>query len=143
MIRFVNADDVLPLRSQYLRNGADIEACRFDGDDASGAFHLGYFIDEHVVSVASFHPQSLSDFSGSGVQLRGMVTAGEWQGKGFGNKLVNFAIVYIRGQNLNYLWCNARKAAYKFYTGLGFEFISPEFEIPGIGSHRKMYLKIR
>jgi ribosomal protein S18 acetylase RimI-like enzyme len=72
-----------------------------------------------------------------------MATAHSFQGKGIGNKLVNFAIVYLRGQHINYVWCNARQKAFKFYTSLGFEFISDFFDIPNIGPHKQMYLKIR
>jgi ribosomal protein S18 acetylase RimI-like enzyme len=72
-----------------------------------------------------------------------MATLESYRGKGLGNKLLNFAIVYLRGQKVNYLWCNARKAAFGFYLALGFEFISAEYEIPGIGPHKKMYLKIQ
>jgi ribosomal protein S18 acetylase RimI-like enzyme len=71
-----------------------------------------------------------------------MATATKYQGKGFGNRLLNFAIVYLKGQKVNYLWCNAREKAFKFYQSLGFEFISDSFEIPEIGAHRVMYLKI-
>jgi ribosomal protein S18 acetylase RimI-like enzyme len=44
-----------------------------------------------------------------------------YRGRGIGNQLVvNFAIVYLRGQKANYIWCNARTAALKFYVDLGF-----------------------
>ncbi|MBS1503675.1 MAG: GNAT family N-acetyltransferase, partial [Bacteroidetes bacterium] len=51
--------------------------------------------------------------------------------------------VYLRGQKANYIWCNARKKALKFYTNMGFEVISDEFEVPNIGPHRVLYLKIQ
>jgi ribosomal protein S18 acetylase RimI-like enzyme len=72
-----------------------------------------------------------------------MATAHAEQGKGYGNKLVNFAIVYLRGKGVNYIWCNARQKAFNFYQSLGFEFISETFDIPGIGPHKVMYLKIQ
>lgn len=72
-----------------------------------------------------------------------MATSAAHRGTGMGNKLVNFGIVYLRGQKVNYIWCNARKKAFKFYLGLGFEFVSDEFEIAGIGPHKVMYLKIQ
>ena len=83
------------------------------------------------------------DWAGTSYQLRGMATLPEYRNKGFGNQLVNFAIVYLRGQKVHYLWCNARKKSFSFYLGLGFEFISDEFEIEGIGPHKSMYLKIQ
>ncbi len=143
MIRFLSVDEVLPVRSEVLRGGKPLSECYFPGDRDVGSFHLGYFSEEELTGVATFHLQSHPRFPGAGYQLRGMATIPTRQKSGVGNQLLNFAIVYLRGQRANYLWCNARKAAYQFYLNLGFEFISDEFEVPGIGPHREMYLKIR
>lgn len=143
MIKFISSEDTLALRSPILRNGADPQLCVFDGDNDEFSFHLGYFIEDELVCVASFHQQGRDNFQGLGYQLRGMATQLSYQGRGIGNQLVNFAIVYLRGQKANYLWCNARKAAFRFYSGLGFEFVSEEFDIPNIGPHKAMYLKIQ
>jgi predicted GNAT family N-acyltransferase len=143
MIRFIDTEDTLVLRSLILREGIAPDLCRFDGDDEVDTFHLGYFKDNELVCIGSFHKQSRPGYAGIGYQLRGMATSFEFQGQGIGNQLLNFAIVYLRGKNVNYIWCNARKYACKFYLGIGFEIISDEFEIVGIGPHRVMYLKIQ
>lgn len=144
MIRFIQADDVLPVRNEVLRDGKlTLEQCRFPGDDAEGAFHLGYFDNEQLVCIVTFFPKNYEGYTGKGYQLRGMATLESHRSKGIGNQLVNFAIVYLRGQKANYIWCNARKKALKFYGDLGFEIISDEFEVPNIGPHRVMYLKIQ
>lgn len=143
MIKFISSEDTLAIRSPVLREGADPQLCIFDGDEDEFSFHLGYFIEDELVCVASFHQRERDGFSGLAYQLRGMATVFAHQGKGIGNQLVNFSIVYLRGQKANYIWCNARKAAFAFYSGLGFEFISEEFDIPKIGPHRSMYLKIQ
>jgi hypothetical protein len=144
MIRFIQADDVLPVRNEVLRDGKlTLEQCRFPGDDAEGAFHLGYFDKEQPVCVVTFFPKSYDGYTGRGYQLRGMATLESHRSKGIGNQLVNFAIVYLRGQKANYIWCNAREKALRFYADLGFEIISDEFEVPNIGPHRVMYLKIQ
>ena len=143
MIKFLPTKEVLPLRSKILRNGKITpENCTIDNDDVETSFHLGFLLDDEIVCVASFHQEKKDGFVGVGYRLRGMATNTNFQGKGYGNRLVNFAIVYLRGQTANYLWCNAREIAYKFYLGLGFEFISDSFEIEGIGTHRVMFLKI-
>ena len=144
MISFIAVDEVLPLRNKVLREGKlTNEQCRYTTDSLTGAFHLGYFINGALVCVASFHPQSHGSFLGEGYQLRGMATAEEFRGRGIGNQLLNFGIVYLRGQKVNYLWCNARKKALPFYLNMGFEIISDEFELPGIGPHYVLYVKIR
>ncbi len=143
MIKFIPVKEVLALRNEVLREGKlTLDECRFPSDLNEGAFHLGNFEENTLVSIASFHPQNVEGHIGKGYQLRGMATVPAFQGKGKGNQLLNFAIVYLRGQQINYLWCNARKVALNFYAGIGFEIISDEFDVPGIGPHHVMYLKI-
>ncbi len=143
MIKFITSKDTLPIRSAVLRDNLNNQLCHFEGDEKEGSFHLGYYDNEFLVCIATFYPQNRKDFTGTGYQLRGMATLPNHQGKGIGNQILNFAIIYLRGQKASYLWCNARKTAYHFYQGIGFEFISEEFEIENIGPHRTMYLKIQ
>ena len=144
MIKFITATDVLPLRSLVLRDGKLPPAdCFFENDDAEGAFHVGYFIAHELVCVASFHPVAYQTYPGKAYQLRGMATAPQHRGKGIGAQLVNFALTYLRGQQVNYVWCNARQVALSFYQSIGFEVVSAQFDVPGIGPHYAMYLKIR
>jgi GNAT superfamily N-acetyltransferase len=144
MIKFITGDDVLPLRNEVLREGRlTLEECRFHNDDAEGAFHLGYYVENELACIASFHLTNYEGYEGKAYQLRGMATTPGHRGKGIGNRLVNFAITYLRGQKVNYVWCNARKVAVQFYIGTGFEVISPVFDVPGIGPHYVMYVKIQ
>ncbi len=144
MIKFISTQDTLALRNEVLREGKlKPEDCVFINDDANDTFHLGYFFDGILVCVATFHKQQKDGFLGEAYQLRGMATQENYRGKGYGNLLINFAIVYCKGKKINYLWCNAREKAFKFYLSLGFEFISNTFEIEGIGPHKVMYLKIQ
>lgn len=143
MIKFIAVDELLPIRNEVLREGKlQPEECRFTTDTIEGAFHLGYYVGDELACVASFHPQAYGQFTGTGYQLRGMATIEKYRGKGYGNQLLNFAIVYLRGQKANYMWCNARKVAVAFYMNTGFEVISAEFDIKGIGPHHVMYVKI-
>ncbi len=143
MIQFITVDELLPLRNALLREGKlTDEQCRFPADSLPGTFHIGYFIDGKLVCIASFHAQAYGDFAGEGYQLRGMATVEEFRGRGIGNQVLNFGIVYLKGQKANYLWCNARKKALPFYLNMGFEIISGEFEVSGIGPHYVLYVKI-
>jgi GNAT superfamily N-acetyltransferase len=144
MIKFITVEELLPLRNTVLRDGKlTANECRFPTDTIDGNFHLGYFIKGELASIGSFHPQSYGQFTGFGYQIRGMATAEKFQGQGVGTKLLNFAIAYLHGQKANYVWCNGRKKAIKFYQDIGFEIVSPEFEVPAIGPHHVMYAKIQ
>jgi predicted GNAT family N-acyltransferase len=143
MIKFIDTEEILPIRKEVLRPGKlTLDECRFPTDKLPGAFHLGLYLRGQLVSIASFHPQNYGDYTGEGFQLRGMATIEEYRGRGFGNQLLNFAIVYLKGQKVNYLWCNARKTALQFYLNMGFEQVSSEFEVQGIGPHYVLYVKI-
>ncbi|MBC7745683.1 MAG: GNAT family N-acetyltransferase [Flavobacterium sp.] len=142
MIRFATTEEVLPLRSSVLRNGKPFEECKLSGDDEDDSFHLAETLHNELVCVATFHVRQYPAFAGKAFQLRGMATSPLYRGKGIGKQVLTFGINSIRNKQANYLWCNARKAAYSFYLSVGFDFISDEFKMPDIGLHRTMYLRI-
>jgi len=143
MIKFIDVEALLPIRNEILREGRlTPDECRFPTDKIDGAFHLGYYKDDELACIVSFHPQNYGEFIGKGYQLRGMATIEKCRGQGLGNQLVNFALTYLRGQKVNYVWCNARKKAVPFYHNTGFEIVSAEFDVPGIGPHFVMYVKL-
>jgi len=143
MVKFISKDDILPIRNEVLREGQlTSEQCRFPGDDQPESFHLGCFEDENLACIASFHQQNYQDYSGKGYQLRGMATLPAWQGKGLGKNLVHYALHHLQSISADYVWCNAREVAVRFYRAAGFEVISDAFDIPGIGPHYVMYISL-
>lgn len=143
MVKFILPEEVLPLRSMVLRNGKPFQDCVFDGDKAYDTFHLGYISDGQIRSIASLMRNDFFPGEGEGYQLRGMATHPDYGGRGYGAALINFAVEYLKEYNTNYLWCNARSTAATFYKKLGFINESPEFDIPGIGFHYEMRLKLK
>jgi len=139
-IAFIAADETLPLRSLQLRDGWELDRCRFDSDKMEEAFHLAHISDEEVVCILSLHPQNHEGLKGAGFQLRGMATHPHYYKRGLGKSLIEFAIQELKSKGVDYIWCNARKNAYQFYEKMGFKYMSDEFEIPTAGPHRKMYL---
>ncbi len=143
MIEYISAQETLPLRSKLLRNNAPLAACVFPTDEIAGAFHLGGFADGQLITVASFFPKQYQEKSGVGYQLRGMATDRDFAGKGYGAKLIDFAISELTALNADYLWCNARSSAIEFYQKKGFDLSSAEFEIEGVGPHYEMILNLK
>lgn len=139
-IAFITADETLPLRSLQLREGWELDRCRFDSDEIEGAFHLAHVVDDESVCVLSLHPQGYEGLKGEGFQLRGMATHPHYYKKGLGKSLIEFAVQELKSKGIDYIWCNARRNAYLFYEKMGFKYMSDEFEIPTAGPHRKMYL---
>ena len=138
MVKYISAEQTLPLRSIVLRNGLPEAQCVFPQDRIEGGLHLGCFAGDQLVSVATIFPEDHPEHGPRGFRLRGMASDPAFAGKGYGAKLINFAIDELTSANAAYIWCNARSSAAAFYTKLGFTMISEEFEIPGIGPHFNM-----
>lgn len=138
MIKRISRAETQPLRSRVLRNNKPPEECVLPTDDNQGIFHLGYFLDDRLICIGTFFPEDYPEKRLNGFRLRGMATDPDFAGKGYGAQLINFAINELRSAEAAYIWCNARAAATGFYTRLGFEVISEEFDIPGIGPHFDM-----
>jgi predicted GNAT family N-acyltransferase len=143
MIKFVPLTEVLALRSKMLRNGAPENECIFPTDQVNGVFHLAYYVNEiDIATVATFFPQNLDDAMGMGYQLRGMATDQAFFGNGYGANLIKYAVDYLKTAKAEYIWCNARTSAVDFYKKQGFQLISDEFDIPGVGPHHVMILNL-
>jgi len=143
MVKFILPEEVLPLRSLVLRNGKPLTECEFEGDRNYDTFHLGYVENDEIRSIASLMRNDYFPEEGEGYQLRGMATHPDFGGRGYGAALINFAVEYLKEYQTDYLWCNARSSAATFYKKLGFINESPEFDIPGIGFHYEMRLKLK
>ncbi len=142
-VRVISAVETLPLRQTVLRPGRSVAASQFPGDDAPATRHYGAFRAGQLLGIASLYLAELPEQPGvTAWQLRGMATAPEARGMGFGRALVFACIAFARENGARLLWCNARTTAAGFYRKLGFETLGEEFEIPDVGPHFRMILRL-
>jgi GNAT superfamily N-acetyltransferase len=143
-IRRICAKDTLAIRSEVLRPGREIEEAMFPGDGERETVHLGAFLDSKHVGVTSLYHAALPEHPeiAGAWQLRGMATMPEVRGKGCGHALLKASLKYATDGGASVLWCNARIEAAEFYRKEGFEVIGPQFEIPDVGPHFRMWLKL-
>lgn len=135
-LKTITAADTWTLRQSVLRPHEPIAALTYPGDSAPDSIHFGLCEPSgNLIGIASLYLESLPDQSGQGWRLRGMAVAPHVQGKGLGTKLLDRCRDHILGTSGDYLWCNARKSALKFYRNNSFQVISEQFEISGIGPH--------
>ncbi len=140
IVKQIDAKDTYPIRSEMLRKDLPLDSCHFDGDNEDSTFHLGAYINDKLASVASFYLKNNEKFSEEyQYQLRGMATLHSYQGQGLSQALLRTAFPIIKANHVKLVWCNARIAAIGFYTKVGFEVASEEFEIPGVGTHKLMF----
>jgi len=71
--------------------------------------HFGLFINSELISVISIFIKN------NEVQFRKFATLEEFQGKGFGSKLLAFIIDIAEKENRKRIWCNARIDKTSFY----------------------------
>ena len=139
-VRPITAEETIEIRWAILRPGFPRETAVFLGDDAPGTCHLGVFMDDRLVGVASLYEAALPDETASFLphQLRGMATLPEVRGSGCGRALLEGCQEAAKRAGSNLIWCNARRAAVDFYRRHGWEVCSEEFDIPTVGPHYRM-----
>jgi predicted GNAT family N-acyltransferase len=142
-VREISAAETIPLRHAVLRPGRPVETAFFPGDDLKSTRHFGAIRNGQLLCIASLFEAELPDEPGvAAIQLRGMATATEAQRTGLGRALVLGCVAFARQQGARILWCNARHYACGFYAKLGFEIVGDEFDIPDVGPHYRMRLKL-
>ena len=134
LIRPITAEEVRPLRHAVLRPGQAFEETAYPGDDAG--VHLGAFDgDDRLVGIASLYREDRPGGPAGGWRLRGMATEAGVRGTGFGAAVLAASIDHVAATGGTERWCNARLPAVGFYRRAGFEVVSDEFDVAGIGPH--------
>jgi GNAT superfamily N-acetyltransferase len=77
-----------------------------------------------------------------GWRIRGMATAPGARGKGAGAAVLDALLAYALAQGAQRIWCNARTPARSLYERAGLRVVSDEFELPDIGPHLLMEIRL-
>ncbi len=142
-IRLVTAAETRPLRHKVLRPNQPISMCEYPDDEHPNSFHLAYFLDGEIVSIASYYNHDEPKVEAKNpYRLRGMATEPKHRGKGYGAALVHKSLEILKERNADVLWCNARTTACGYYKKLNFSKVGDEFAIEGIGPHYVMQLAL-
>jgi thiamine transport system ATP-binding protein len=126
----LTATDTHPLRAAVLRNDTPNRDVVLAGDDDPTTFHLGARDRTgRLVGVSTWLARPLPGEDGSpGVQLRGMATAPDVRGRGFGDAILDAGITRVRAVAPDaVVWARARDTALGFYRRHGFEVVEPGF----------------
>ncbi|AYF44273.1 MULTISPECIES: GNAT family N-acetyltransferase [Halobacteriovorax] len=143
IVKRIHLKDTYGIRKKVLGIENVESSYLFEGDTESGTFHLGAFIENNLVSVASFYFNRNSKFNiDNQYQLQGMATLEDFRKQGLSRELLNVAFPIIKQNFCNLVWCNARVEAAPFYQKLGFEISGDEFDVENIGKHILMYREI-
>lgn len=143
-IRPITATETRPLRHAILRPHLPFEAMAFEGDDAPDSLHVGAFIADELVGIASVSRAPLpGDIDPRAWKLRGMATKESARRMGCGRALIDACVNHIIAHDGDMVWCNGRTSALGFYRAMGFETRGEEFESPsGTGPHYVMVRRL-
>ena len=125
-----------PLRQSVLRPHQTLEqlAC----EEPTDVFAVGAFAAEEPIAVGLIAP----DGQPGGWRIRGMATAPDARGQGAGTAVLEALLQHAIGNGARLIWCNARTPARSFYERGGLTVVSEEFELPQIGPHLVMELRL-
>lgn len=142
-IHFITAREIWPLRHKVLRPHMTLADCDYPHDNDANTFHLAKVEADRILCIGSFYMESSPALKGwKQYRLRGMATEPDRRGAGLGSELIQFAREHLRTQKADLLWCNARENALPFYAKLGFTKQGSAFDIPGIGPHYLLWIKV-
>ncbi|MBC7813276.1 MAG: GNAT family N-acetyltransferase [Burkholderiales bacterium] len=139
-IKPISAAETRPMRQRILRPHQTVEQLNYPGDDDVDALHIGAFIDDTLVGVASFSRQppprqDMPDAAETAWRLQGMATTPEVRGTGCGGMLLQAGIRHVAQNGGTWLWCNGRVNVVGFYQRYGFARLGQPYERPGTGPH--------
>ncbi|GGO80621.1 GNAT family N-acetyltransferase [Wenjunlia tyrosinilytica] len=129
--------DIFDLRHQVLRTGMPAEAAHYPEDARPDTFHLAAWDEQgRVVGCVTFFPDPWDGAPGAtAYRFRGMGTAPEVRGQGYGAALIAAGIGAAAERGAEVVWCNGRTSARGFYERAGFTAVGEEFELAPSGPH--------
>ncbi|WP_242214465.1 GNAT family N-acetyltransferase [Bacillus cereus group sp. BfR-BA-01383] len=142
-IKHIDASETYLFRQTILRPNQPLEDCKYPSDYETDSFHLGGFLNDALVSIASFSQEIYPDLpNGIHYRLRGMATSPTFRNQRAGSSLIHKAEQILQERNANILWCNGRITVTNYYKLLGFLEHGEIFEIDNLGLHKVMYKEL-
>lgn len=140
MIKEITTAQTYLVRQPVLRPRKSIEFCYFDGDDLPTTKHYGFFIKKKLVGVITLKFIKNNNFiCEQQYQIRGMAVLENYQKKGVGARLLQYAENIIQQNGGHLIWFNARITAINFYKTHNYITVGKPFEIVDIGAHYLMH----
>jgi ribosomal protein S18 acetylase RimI-like enzyme len=135
-IRPVAVERTRILRQAILRPHQTI--AELAAGEAEGTFAVGALDGDALVSVGLIAP----DGEPGAWRVRGMATAAHARGRGAATQVLSALLRHAEAAGATRIWCNARIPARSLYERAGLRVVSEQFELPEIGPHVRMELRV-
>lgn len=143
IIKKISAAETRNLRQLILRPHQKAEELNYPGDEDLETVHFGLYYNNKLSGIASVYRDPLPGSSDmDSWRLRGMATAEETRGFGFGKALMYESLNYAKSKTGKLFWCNARTTAEKFYEKFLMKRMGDIFYPEGLGAHVVMVLEL-
>lgn len=129
--RSVQYESLVVLRQEILRTPLGRFFTEEELEREKNNIQVAGFMNNEVIATASLALEHLS------YRMRLVAVKENLQGLGVGSKLIDFCEAYAKSQELQFIYCHARKHAVPFYLKKGYLPQGNYFEEVGI-SHLKM-----
>lgn len=123
ILQEISLEEVWKIRQEVFWPEKPLEFIQLENDH--NALHLGLMAPD-LISVVSLFKE------GTDMQFRKLATRKEYQGKGFGTKLMREIIQKAQKEGYNRIWCNARVSKKSFYEKFDMKETGQYFSKDGI-----------
>ncbi|UWE08558.1 GNAT family N-acetyltransferase [Actinacidiphila bryophytorum] len=132
----VAVEEIFALRWAVLRTGLPRETAVYPEDARPDTFHIAAYDEAGAVQgCATFFPDALAGEAATAYRFRGMGSAPEVRGTGFGAAALTAGLRECAARGASVVWCNGRVSATGFYEHLGFTAVGEEFVVEPSGPH--------
>jgi GNAT superfamily N-acetyltransferase len=132
----VSVEEIFALRWAVLRTGMPRETAVYPEDAREDVFHTAAYDESGaVLGCATFFPDQLPGEAAPAYRFRGMGSAPDVRGQGFGAAALTAGLRECGARGAGLVWCNGRISATGFYEHLGFTAIGGEFTVEPSGPH--------
>ena len=144
IIKELLSTDIRKLRHKVLWPHKDsFVDCVIEPDMIETTFHMGAIENDIVVGTSTFLVEKNEEFKNhSQYRLRAMATSPSVRGKQVGRQIIEASIAKLKKMNIDLLWCDARLEATGFYERLGFKMKGEIYNVPEIGPHKLMFIRL-
>lgn len=107
IIKQITSSETLPIRHKVMWPDKPLAYVMLPNDELGR--HYGLFVNEKMTAIISLF------ITNNEAQFRKFATLNEFQGLGYGTKLLHSIIDLLKEEGIKKLWCNARVEKTKFY----------------------------
>lgn len=129
--------DTVHLRELVLRQPLGMRFSSEELELENNSYHIAAYDENHkIIGTAMFVPLSATK-----LKMRQVVVAEDWQGRGIGKELIEFAENFAKSKGYQLIEANVRQTAIGFYESMNYQKQGKEFTEVGI-LHTKVEKKL-